>query len=138
MSADGRRVAFMTAASPRGIVVGQGSDLFVTDMSGGVSRKAGTVELTREGLVGSDSGAGIEGLDLSADGRWLAITTLRTTFTLPALTLDDAASARSPTSATCTSRTSRGARSSASSPGSTERTPTARSACSRASARTVG
>lgn len=86
MSEDGRRVAFLTGASPRGIVVGQSSDLFLTDMAAGVSRKAGTVELTREGLTGPDTGAAIEGIDLSPDGRWLALTTTRTTFALPALT----------------------------------------------------
>lgn len=87
LSADGSKAAFLTGASPRGVVVGQSSDLFMTDMTSGVSRKVGTTELTREGLSGPDTGAAIEGVDISADGRWLAFTTSRTTFVLPALTL---------------------------------------------------
>ena len=51
LSGDGRRVAFLTQSAPRGQEAVAAVDLFVTDMSPGVSRKAGTVELTREGTT---------------------------------------------------------------------------------------
>ena len=50
MSADGRQVAFLTGPAPRPdptVAAGQ-LDVYVTDMSQGVTRKAGTTELTRE------------------------------------------------------------------------------------------
>lgn len=86
LSADGRRVALLAGASPRGISGGAVLDLFVTDMSPGVSRKAGTVELTREG-VGRDpvDSSALSSVAMSEDGRWLAVLTQRTRFTLPAL-----------------------------------------------------
>jgi Tol biopolymer transport system component len=89
MSADGRRVAFLTGGGPRpNATTGQGLDLYVTDMSPGLTRKASTTELTREGRIGdAASGAPIESVTMSADGRRLAITTFRTVFVLPTLRL---------------------------------------------------
>lgn len=88
LSADGRRVAFVTAASPRPLRSGNLADLFVTDMSPGVSRKAGTLELTREVPGGGTAPSGpIQQVALSADGRRLAFTSFRTQFALPALKL---------------------------------------------------
>jgi hypothetical protein len=86
LSADGRRVAFLTPAPPRGLTTGTVPDLFVTDMSAGVSRKAATVELTREttGRDPTDSAA-LTSVAMSEDGRWVAIVTQRTRFALPAL-----------------------------------------------------
>ncbi len=84
ISADGRYVAFLTAARPRPFVTsGRFYDAFVTDMSEGVSRKQGTVELTRD-PSGEDlnNASSIENLTLSADGRWLAFATTRIQFTL--------------------------------------------------------
>jgi len=87
LSADGRRVAFLTGAGPRpNSTTAPGLDLFVTDMSPGLSRKASTTELTREGTVGdAATGAPIESLAMSSDGRRLALTSTRTSFALPAL-----------------------------------------------------
>lgn len=86
LSADGRTVAYLTNAGARpNVGTGVGLDLYVTDMSPGVSRKAGTVELTREGGPGTAESAPIESLGISADGRFLALVTARTKFTLPAL-----------------------------------------------------
>lgn len=91
LSADGRKVAFVTSVAPRATIpTGSSADLYVTDMSPGVSRKAGTTELTREALRIAESGDPIDGFSLSADGRWLAVTTFRRAFTLPALSLDGA------------------------------------------------
>jgi hypothetical protein len=85
ISADGRRVAFMTAVTPRNVLTSSGKfDVFVTDMTDGVSRKQGTVELTRDTGDFNDVTAGdIETIALSPDGRWLALTTVRTQFILP-------------------------------------------------------
>ncbi|MBU6337962.1 MAG: hypothetical protein KGR19_09155 [Acidobacteria bacterium] len=89
LSADGRKVAFVTSVAPRATIpTGASADLYVTDMSPGISRKAGTVELTREALRIPEAGDPIDGLSLSADGRWLAVTTFRRAFTLPALATD--------------------------------------------------
>ena len=87
LSGDGKRVAFITAAGLRPTAVtGSLADLFVTDMSVGVSRKVGTLELTREGDP-NDQGTSspIDGLSMSSGGRWLAVATARTTYLLPAL-----------------------------------------------------
>jgi len=87
ISADGRRVAFLSNSGARpNFGVGVGLDLYVTDMSPGLSRKAATVELTREGGAGTAESAPIESIGISADGRWVAIVTARTKFTLPSLT----------------------------------------------------
>src|SRR5262249_51409640 len=85
ISADGWKVAFLTSAAPRPIVNSRVYDMFVTDMHPGLSRKAGTVELTRE-----DSGGDlpISSVGISEDGNVAAFTTVRGRFVLssPALT----------------------------------------------------
>ena len=86
LSADGRRVAFLTSASPRPTVTGNGYDVFVTDMHPGVSRKAGTLEITREGNQANQAAsASVQDIAISPDGRWLVLATERTQFVLPAL-----------------------------------------------------
>jgi Tol biopolymer transport system component len=86
LSADGRTVAYLTNSAARpNVGTGTGLDLFVTDMSPGVSRKAGTVELTREGASGTAESAPIESIGMAADGSRVALVTARTKFTLPAL-----------------------------------------------------
>jgi len=87
LSGDGRRVAFLTGTGPRpNASTGPGLDLYLTDMSPGVTRKAGTAELTREGSVGDTAtGSPIGGLAMSSDGRFVALTTVRTRFVLPTL-----------------------------------------------------
>jgi hypothetical protein len=88
LSADGTHVLFLTGAPPRPLTQGIALDLFETDMSDGRSRKAGTIELTREGTSRDPvAGAPIESATLSADGRFAAIVTQRTRFLLPALHL---------------------------------------------------
>ena len=87
LSADGWTVAYLAAAAGRPTNVNNpGPDLFVTSMRPGISRKAGTVELTREGdpndLLQS---APIESVSMAADGVHLAITTSRARFVLPAI-----------------------------------------------------
>jgi hypothetical protein len=86
LSADGYKVALLTGSGPRGPDFGGlAQDLFVTDMSPGVTRKAGTIELTRD--VPSDPAARplISGVTISGDGRYVALVTARTHFTLPVL-----------------------------------------------------
>lgn len=91
LSADGRRVAFLTGSSVRPDFNLPAVDLFVTDMADGVSRKLGTVELTRDAVRGGNQTSGsIDGLALAAGGRYAAIATRRTRFLLPALALVDA------------------------------------------------
>ena len=85
LSGDGRRVAFVVSAGPRpNDRTGNGLDAWVTDMSNGVSRKAGSRELTREGQGDARAGGQVDALTLSADGRWLALSTNRANFVLPA------------------------------------------------------
>jgi hypothetical protein len=85
ISANGRTVAFLTNSRPRpNVGTGLGLDLYVTDMSPGLTRKEATVELTREGSSVGD-GPPIDRIAISADGRRLALTTARTQFVLPAL-----------------------------------------------------
>ena len=87
LSADGRTVAYLTNSGPRPVVGGGlALDLFVTDMSSGLTRKASTAELTREGGVGTAESAPIETVKMSSDGRYLAVTSARTKFVNPALT----------------------------------------------------
>jgi Tol biopolymer transport system component len=86
LSADGRRVAFITGAPPRPIATGVTQDLWVTDMREGVMRTAGSRELTREGVNKDPADASpVSAVALSPDGRWAAIVTQRTRFLLPAL-----------------------------------------------------
>ena len=86
LSADGRRVLFLTTSSPRPFVTFTGLDLFMTDMTTGRSRKRGTVELTRDTNRGGEQTSGaIDAVALSPDGRWAAVGTRRTRFALPAL-----------------------------------------------------
>ncbi len=86
ISSDGRTIAFIVQAAPRPILfTGVNQDLWLTDMSSGVSRKTGSIELTREG---SQSGAqgDVTEVSMSHDGRWLAVASQRTRFSWPALT----------------------------------------------------
>lgn len=89
LSSDGYTVAFLTGAGPRPLpFTGSGLDLYVTEMRPGLTRKASTVELTRD-AVGTDPAASppIDSVAISADGRYLALTTARTKFALPTLQL---------------------------------------------------
>ncbi len=81
ISGDGWRVWFLTAAFPRPTALSSSVlDLFSTDLR--QTRKAGTAELTREGAVDdTTASAGIDGMTVTPDGRWLAFTTARTRFT---------------------------------------------------------
>jgi len=87
MDFSGRKVAFLTGAGPRpDASTGPGLDLFTTDMSPGLTRKASTRELTREGVIGdAEASSPIESVTMSSDGRRLALTTTRTTFVSSAL-----------------------------------------------------
>jgi Tol biopolymer transport system component len=89
LSGDGNTVAFLTGSGPRpDVTTGSGLDLYLTSMKPGLSRKAATTELTRDGTSTSPAlAASIEGLAMTADGRHLALATVRTTFTLPVLQL---------------------------------------------------
>jgi hypothetical protein len=86
MSGDGRKVAFLTGSNPRPNISSGGPalDLFLTDMSPGLTRKQATEELTREGTSGDPATGGpVESVSMSQDGRWLAVVSSRTTFILP-------------------------------------------------------
>lgn len=87
LSGDGRTVAFLTGAGPRPLAfTGPGLDLYVTHMDLGLTRKAATVELTRD-TVGTDAATAspLGSVAISRDGLHLALTTVRTSFVLPAL-----------------------------------------------------
>jgi hypothetical protein len=89
LSADGFTVAFLTGEGPRpDATTGPGLDLYVTSMAPGETRKGSTVELTRE-TVGNqnDTGPPLSSVAMAAGGRYLAATTVRTRFALPALQL---------------------------------------------------
>ncbi len=85
LSEDGYTVAFLAAAALRpDITKSIGLDAFVTSMAPGITRKAGTRELT----LGVESGSqgstqSIESIALSPDGSTIAFTTLRDSFVLP-------------------------------------------------------
>ncbi|MTD44025.1 hypothetical protein GKE82_06840 [Conexibacter sp. W3-3-2] len=87
LSADGRTVAFLASAGARPASVNTpGLDLYVTSMAPGASRKAATVELTREGQP--DDGAQsspMESATITADGRGVFLVTSRIRFVLPVL-----------------------------------------------------
>lgn len=85
ISGDGYRVAFLTGATPRPTGDGiAGLDLFLTEMGPGVSRKAGTRQLTTDTSGGAARANGdIDSVAMSTDGRRLAFTTTRSAFLLP-------------------------------------------------------
>jgi WD40-like Beta Propeller Repeat len=86
LSANGYTVAFLasTGLRPQDLSKPSRLDVFVTSMLPGVSRKAGTSELTlaANGSGGRSLGS-IESLALSADGSTIAFTTTRDLFVLP-------------------------------------------------------
>ena len=84
ISADGYRVAFLSGANLRPANNGiQGLDLFLTDMRPGVTRKAGTRQLTADAAsTGPRANGEIESVAMSANGRRLAFTTVRSGFIL--------------------------------------------------------
>ena len=80
VSADGTRVAFLASPYPRPTnLTGNQLDVFVTDMSAGVSRKAGTIELTRES---QQDLASVQPVTISGDGRHVVFATQRANFVL--------------------------------------------------------
>lgn len=87
LSEDGNTVAFLTGAGPRPIpFTGPGLDLYVTRMDPGLTRKQATTELTRDTASPDPAiSSPISSVAISADGRYLAITSSRTQFTLPVL-----------------------------------------------------
>lgn len=89
LSGDGYTVAFLTGEGPRpNPNTGPGLDLYLTKMTPGLTRKEATVELTRETIGNqTDTGPPLSSVAMSASGRYLAITTVRTRFALPALQL---------------------------------------------------
>lgn len=88
LSGDGYTVAFLTGAGPRPVLfTGSGLDLYVTDMRPGRSRKDSTIELTRDTVGDPTSSPPIDSIAMAAGGRYLALTTIRTKFALPALQL---------------------------------------------------
>lgn len=89
LSGDGYTVAFLTGAGPRPLATtGTGLDLYITDMTPGLSRKQATVELTRDPAdFDPATSSPISSIAMSRDGRYLAVATVRTNFVLPALQL---------------------------------------------------
>ena len=89
LSGDGYTVAFLTGAALRPAEnPGSSLDLFVTEMRPGLSRKQSTAELTRGPIViDPASSPPLTSLAMAPGGRFLAVTTSRTKFTLPALQL---------------------------------------------------
>jgi Tol biopolymer transport system component len=87
LSGDGLTVAFLTGAGPRPLAfTGPGLDLYVTHMDSGLTRKAATVELTRDtGGTDAATASPLGSVAISRDGQHLALTTVRTKFVLPAL-----------------------------------------------------
>ncbi|HEY2587256.1 MAG TPA: hypothetical protein VGI81_16035 [Tepidisphaeraceae bacterium] len=85
LSGDGYTVAFLAGSALRpNVTKSSGLDVFITSMRPGVSRKAGTRELTlgvKSGNPGSTPS--IESLALSPDGSTIAFTSLRDSFVLP-------------------------------------------------------
>jgi Tol biopolymer transport system component len=85
LSEDGYLVAFLAGAALRpNVTKSSGLDVFLTSMRPGVTRKAGTRELTlgvNSGTLGSTPS--IESLALSPNGSTIAFTSLRDSFVLP-------------------------------------------------------
>jgi Tol biopolymer transport system component len=85
LSSDGYTVAFLAGSALRpDPVKAEGLDIFLTSMKPGVTRKAGTSELTRavNGAQG-DGSASITSLALSSDGTHIAFVTQRDSYVLP-------------------------------------------------------
>lgn len=89
LSADGNTVAFLTGAGPRPLASNNaGLDLFLTRMNPGLSRKQATIELTRDTIQPDTATASPLGaVSISASGRYLAFTSVRTEFVLPTLAM---------------------------------------------------
>lgn len=88
LSADGYTVAFLTGSGPRPLgSASPGLDLFLTEMTPGLTRKQATVELTRDTIGDPETSPPIGSIAMSPDGRYLALSTVRTRFALPALQL---------------------------------------------------
>jgi hypothetical protein len=87
LSGNGYTVAFLTGSGPRPLsFTGTGLDLYVTDMTPGLSRKEATVELTRDPAdFNPATSSPLTSIAMSSGGRYLAVATVRTDFTLPAL-----------------------------------------------------
>lgn len=87
LSADGNTVAFLTGSGPRPTIgTGPALDLYLTRMDAGLTRKAATVELTRDTATGDTATSSPLGsIAMSSSGRYVAIATVRTDFALPAL-----------------------------------------------------
>jgi hypothetical protein len=87
LSADGYTVAFVTGSGIRpDAFKGPGVDLFVADMHPGVSRKQGTIQLTRATpTLDPGTSSPIGGIAMSADGGHIAVATVRTQFVFNAL-----------------------------------------------------
>ncbi len=87
LSADGYTVAFLTGSGPRPVsFTGPGLDLWVSSMLPGLTRKQAGTELTRDTASPDPAvSSPISSVAISADGRYLALTSSRTQFTLPAL-----------------------------------------------------
>jgi Tol biopolymer transport system component len=85
LSADGYTIAFLAGAALRpNITKSRGLDVFLTSMRTGVTRKAGTRELTLAVSSGAQgSTPSIDSLALSQDGSTIAFTTPRDSFVLP-------------------------------------------------------
>ena len=97
LSADGTRVAFLggrPAASEHG--AGNQLDVFVTDMTPGLTRKAATIELTRESQ--SDVTGDIQPVKISADGNRIAFVSNRQRLRAPDPAAADAAAGQRRTS----------------------------------------
>lgn len=89
LSGDGNTVAFLTGSGPRPVTgTGPGLDLFLTRMDTGITRKAETIELTRDSAAGDTAlSSPLGSVAMASSGRYLAVTTVRTNFVLPALSM---------------------------------------------------
>ncbi|HEU0251007.1 MAG TPA: hypothetical protein VFR48_09815 [Solirubrobacteraceae bacterium] len=85
LSANGYEVAFLAGSELRPLVTKPDSlDLFLTSMAPGVTRKAGTRELTLASRQSQgNSSSSITSLALSSDGTHIAFVTQRNVFSLP-------------------------------------------------------